>query len=91
MFVLISYDISDNRRRKHIHKALKSFGQWVQYSVFECELSEKDYIRLRDRLEQLLHPREDNIRFYRMCRPCGESVERIGGVRPLDEQCVFIE
>ena len=45
-------------------KALKDFGQHVQYSVFECELKETDYRRLRQRLKKLINPRQDNIRFY---------------------------
>src|SRR5262245_458600 len=35
VFVVISYDIADDKRRGRIFKALKNFGQWMQYSVFE--------------------------------------------------------
>ncbi|MCS6805410.1 MAG: CRISPR-associated endonuclease Cas2, partial [Blastocatellia bacterium] len=45
MFIVISYDVQEDKRRTRIHKALKSYGQWVQYSVFECELEKKDYLR----------------------------------------------
>jgi len=30
-------------RRTQIHKILKSYGQWMQYSVFECELTDTVY------------------------------------------------
>lgn len=90
MFVVISYDVSDDKRRTKIHKALKSFGQWVQYSVFECELEEVDYLRLRQRLEDLLEPQEDNIRYYFLCERCSHKVERQGGVQPLDKDAVFV-
>ena len=44
MHILISYDISEDKRRTKIHKMLKSYGQWMQYSVFECaDLTETQY------------------------------------------------
>jgi CRISPR-associated protein Cas2 len=64
MFIVISYDIPDDRRRTKVMKALKDFGQHVQYSVFECDLKRDDYARLRQRLKKLVNPRQDNIRFY---------------------------
>ena len=31
MYMVVSYDIEDDKRRGRIHRTLKSFGQWVQY------------------------------------------------------------
>ena len=56
MFVIVSYDIQDDRRRAKIMKTLKDYGQWVQYSVFECDLEEADYLKMRARLEKLIEP-----------------------------------
>ena len=67
MFIVISYDIPDDRRRTKVMKALKDFGRHVQYSVFECELKREDYQRLRQRLKALVNPRQDNVRFYTLC------------------------
>lgn len=64
MFIVISYDIPDDRRRTKVMKVLKDFGRHVQYSVFECDLKRDDYARLRQRLKKLVNPRQDNIRFY---------------------------
>ncbi len=64
MFIVVSYDIPDDKRRTRVMKALKDFGQHVQYSVFECDLKQEDYRRLRQRLKKLIEPRQDNIRFY---------------------------
>ena len=35
MLYLVSYDISDDGRRRQAMEALKDFGRRVQYSVFE--------------------------------------------------------
>jgi len=91
MFVVISYDIQDDKRRTKIHKALKSYGLWVQYSVFECELEKKDYLRLRDRLDRLIDKEAgDSIRFYFLCQGCMAQIERIGGEPPLDRAAIFV-
>lgn len=90
MFIVISYDIPDDKRRTKIHKVLKDFGQWVQYSVFECSLEAKDFLRLKQRLQKNIDSKEDSIRFYFLCQDCQQKVERIGGVRPLDENLIFV-
>lgn len=64
MFIVVSYDIPDDKRRTKVMKTLKDFGQHVQYSVFECELKKEDYSRMQQRLKKLVNPRQDNIRFY---------------------------
>lgn len=34
-FIVVSYDVVDDRRRTKVMKTLKNFGAHVQYSVFE--------------------------------------------------------
>ena len=47
MQLVITYDIADDKRRTKIHKVLKSYGQWMQFSVFEClDLSDAEYAKL---------------------------------------------
>lgn len=69
-FIVVSYDISDDRRRTRVCHLLKDYGQRVQYSVFECQLRPKDFKRLRERLRPLLDLAEDDVRFYRLCEVC---------------------
>jgi CRISPR-associated protein Cas2 len=89
MFMTISYDISDDKRRTKIHKMLKSYGQWIQYSVFECDVTDSQYAKLRSRLSKLIKPEEDSIRFYFLCACCKNKVERIGGEQVRDETIFF--
>lgn len=39
--ILISYDISDDKKRTHFSKYLEKFGHRIQYSVFEIDNSER--------------------------------------------------
>ncbi len=89
MFVVVSYDIPEDKRRTKIHKILKSYGQWMQYSVFECDLNTTQYAKLRSRLSKLIKPEEDSIRFYTLCRCCQPKIERIGGEMPRDNTVFF--
>jgi len=91
MFVIISYDIADDKRRSRIFKALKNFGQWMQYSVFECELEKMQFLKLKDRLDHLIEAdKDDSVRFYFLCEGCKRQVERIGGEKPHKEGVVII-
>jgi CRISPR-associated protein Cas2 len=80
MFIVVSYDIPDDRRRTRVLKALKDFGAHVQYSVFECELKAEDYRRMRERLAKLINRKEDSVRFYVLCQ---EDVKkrRVWGIK----------
>lgn len=85
MFIVVSYDISDDRRRTRVMNALKDFGRRVQYSVFECDLTAEQYKRLRTRLAGLLDRSEDNLRYYPLCE---EDVKkrRVEGVERNEAQ-----
>jgi len=89
MFVVVTYDISEDKRRTKVYNALKSYGQWMQYSVFECDLTRTEYAKLRSRLAKLIKPDEDSIRFYFLCACCQGKVERIGGEMVRDNTVFF--
>ena len=78
-FVLIVYDISNDRRRTKLHNLLLSYGTPVQYSVFECRLDQKNLTRLKKAAGRLIRKRTDNVRYYFLCADC---VNRIESSRP---------
>lgn len=91
MFIVVSYDIKEDHRRLKVFKTLKNFGQWVQFSVFECNLTKLDYLKMRARLEELIKPEEgDSIRFYFLCEADIKRIERIGGNQPLPEEAIIL-
>ncbi len=85
---VIAYDISDDRRRTRVHKTLCGFGQWTQYSLFECHLTPKQMLVLRDKLDKCLKE-EDSVRFYPLCAGCLSKVQTTGGPKP-GEEAVYI-
>ena len=81
---VICYDIPDDRRRTRVHKTLSSFGQWRQYSLFECYLTRKQHVQLMSRVAKQIKPAEDHLRIYQLCQGCEMRVETIGGPAPAD-------
>lgn len=58
---LITYDVSDDKRRNKIFEALEDNGDHAQFSVFFCELSRQELAALKTRLADFTNNREDQI------------------------------
>lgn len=63
-FVVVSYDISDNRRRTKIADTLLSYGDRIQYSVFVIVARPAKLARMRNQLKGLIEHSEDSIAIF---------------------------
>lgn len=45
-------------------KCLREFGDRVQKSAFEAQLTKRRYLELMDRAKRLINPIEDSLRVY---------------------------
>ncbi|MGH8527678.1 MAG: CRISPR-associated endonuclease Cas2 [Gammaproteobacteria bacterium] len=79
MFVLVCYDITDDRRRYRVASELENFGCRAQYSVFECHLEEPQLRELQARLLTLIDEEEDHLRYYTLC-PKDEAAVLVDGL-----------
>jgi CRISPR-associated protein Cas2 len=83
---VVSYDISDDRRRNEVFKTLYGFGNHAQYSVFFCELNEVELVRLRSSLRASINHDEDQVMIIDLgpnTTPLEDGLEVIGrGYRP---------
>src|SRR4051812_32419175 len=75
MFIVVAYDISHDRRRTRLHKALKMFGTPVQESVFECHLSPPQVLQMRQVVSKHIDSRVDQVRYYYLCELCSKRTE----------------
>ncbi len=78
IFVVVSYDIPNDRRRTRVARVLLDYGSRVQYSVFECRIEAKHYERMCARLKKEIDEKEDSVRFYQLCQACLKTVKIIG-------------
>lgn len=44
---LVCYDISDDKRLRKVFQTMRGYGDHLQYSIFECQLTSTDLVRLR--------------------------------------------
>jgi len=86
---VVAYDISSDKRRTKVHDTLLAYGEWTQYSLFECFLTRKQLIILRSKLAPYLDAAEDSVRFYPLCANCVTKVETVGG-EPPNERLLFV-
>ena len=59
--LLVSYDISDDKRRAKVCEALLGWGKRLQYSVYECVVSDRQLVGLMAELQDLIDHTEDQI------------------------------
>lgn len=83
MDVLVTYDVNTEtkagrRRLRNVATACKDFGQRVQYSVFECRVTDAQLENLRDRLLRITDEEEDSLRIYHLRGAREEVVESYG-------------
>jgi CRISPR-associated protein Cas2 len=86
MFILVSYDVAETdtkagaKRLRKVAQACENYGQRVQHSVFECNVSEKEWTSLKLQLLKTYDAQKDSLRFYNL----GSTQDRIEhyGVKP---------
>jgi len=72
---LVSYDISDAKRLRQIHKTVKDFGWPMQYSVFICDLDAVEILLLKRDVAEIIHHWEDSVAFVNLGPPAHRGRE----------------
>ena len=60
---MVSYDIADPTRLRRVHRVLRGYGYWMQFSVFRCELGDRERVKLQAALEVEIHHDDDQVLF----------------------------
>jgi CRISPR-associated protein Cas2 len=87
---VLSYDITNDKRRRKLVKLMEQVALRVQYSVFETSLSVKEVrLLVQESLEFVCPSEGDSLRIYRICKTCAEHFHQIGG-REIDWEKDFV-
>ena len=89
-FMVVSYDISNNKRRTKVMKQMENFGRRVQYSVFECELKSDQIRALKEGLAPWVKEREDSVRFYYLSEDDVARIETLAGQGLIRDPITYI-
>ena len=58
---LVAYDIREDRRLRNIATCMEGYGERIQYSVFVCDLSDREAVLMRGDIEDRMKPSEDSV------------------------------
>jgi CRISPR-associated protein Cas2 len=91
MLRLLSYDITDSKRRGRIAKILEGSARRIQYSLFETCMAEGDLSALVSKTLPFVIPKEgDSLLVYRLCGNC-EKQRRAWGRTLIDwEEAIIV-
>lgn len=89
MFVLVTYDVNTETpagktRLYKVAKICKNYGQRVQHSVFECIVEPAQMTVLKNKLETVIDPDKDSIRYYYLGDEWRRKVEHVGAKKSID-------
>lgn len=91
---IVTYDIRDPKRLRRVFKTCKGFGLHLQYSVFECDLTDVEMTQFRKLLGEIIHHTEDQVLFIDL-GPVSSRGERVitamgETYHKVDEPCFVV-
>lgn len=95
MYILVTYDVDTTskegaRRLRCVAKACLNYGQRVQNSVFECEVTEAQLCTLKNIIGNVIDTKKDSVRFYYLNRNIARRVEVLEKETSYDVNDVMI-
>jgi CRISPR-associated protein Cas2 len=91
---LVCYDISDDKRLRKTFKVMRGYGDHLQFSIFECQLTATDLVRLRAELGRVIHHDDDQVLFVDLGPAEGRGDRVITALgKPytsLDSPCIVV-
>jgi len=91
---LVCYDICDEKRLRKVFKAMRNYGDHLQYSVFECQLTPMDLAKCRSELGSIIHHDEDQVLFVNLGPAEGRGDRVISALgKPytaVDASCIVV-
>lgn len=95
MMVIISYDVSTTdpegkKRLRKVAKECQNHAQRVQNSVFEADLDYSTFLKLKERLVNIINTEKDSLRFYYLGNNWERKVEHVGAKQTYNPEGVII-
>ncbi|MBX3132213.1 MAG: CRISPR-associated endonuclease Cas2 [Gemmatimonadaceae bacterium] len=58
---LVAYDVSEDKRLRRTYRKMRGFGDALQYSVFQCNLSDVERMKMVEALSGIIKHDEDRV------------------------------
>lgn len=89
--VIISYDISDNKKRAKFAKYIRRFGRMMQYSVYEIDNSERILNNIVSDINNKfmkLFDQNDSVYIFQLSNSC--KVQKFGFAKNEDSPLLIV-
>ena len=83
LLYVVTYDISNDKRLRRVFKLMRGHGDHLQFSVFRCELSDRERVELMAKLSEVIKHDEDQVLFFPLGPAGGQretAVHHVGKV-----------
>jgi CRISPR-associated endoribonuclease Cas2 len=78
MNIIVAYDIADPKRLTRVAKIVSDYGVRVQKSIFEVTVTDRIFAEMKRRVEGVIVPEKDGVKYFPLCEKCAGTVEIIG-------------
>lgn len=83
MYILVTYDVDTTNkeganRLRSVARICMDYGQRVQNSVFECEITDAQLCTLKNMINNVIDENKDSVRIYYLSRNNARRVEILG-------------
>ncbi|MBK6339130.1 MAG: CRISPR-associated endonuclease Cas2 [Bacteroidetes bacterium] len=79
--VIVAYDIAHDGTRTKVSKMIETYGSRINFSVFECLLSQKQFEKLQTQISKKIDIRTDQIVYYEICLNCYTKIIKQPGAK----------
>ena len=90
--IIVSYDISNDKKRRHFQKFIEKFGHRIQYSVYEIENSDRILNNVVNQIENKFEKKfdeSDSVLLFVLSASC--KTLKYGFPRHEDKELYIIE
>lgn len=76
--MIVAYDIACPKRIVRVAKIILDYGVRVQKSIFEVTVTDRIFAEMKRRIEGVIVPEKDGVKYFPLCEKCAGTVEIIG-------------
>lgn len=91
---LVCYDICDDKRLRRVFQTMRGYGDHLQFSIFECQLTATDLAKCRAELAVIINHAEDQILFVNLGPAAGRGDRVITALgkayTAVDAPCIIV-
>ena len=90
LLTLVAYDIAEPKRLARVARICEDHGVRIQYSLFECRLTEADFAGFWGKLLKQINGQEDRLVAYKIDARCARETLTAGTMVRSDKVLCYL-